>query len=474
MFKISKYICACAVLDLSGAALSSARATPPAGVTLDHSAVHRKADNKPAPHGGAGAGVPARHDEAKHVAVRPTPQAAADALGLSPAMLDPELATALAVVLERSPAVNAAKTDARAAGIDVSAARWRRLPTMSVQGNYYGVQGSAPRPLVPNISVDLPLWNAGRTHAIIQRAIAGRRAAEARLVEAELDAALQLVSQFYEYKRLSARLLTVTDNLAAMQAMEDSMQRRVTQEVSPRSDLELARTRTLQVRLIRDAIVAQRQAVLARLHEQLVDPDYQIDENGLVGPFWLKADLEDLIGAADAFDPHRQRLEAEADIAAADAKASNAARFPSVNAQYSYDDIYGHRLGVTVRAQVTGLAEFTEARAGTLREGAARQKVDIALHDLRSQVSSDYIDYTSSLGRLDVARSSSRSTNEVRDSYIRQFTAGKRGWLDVMNAMREAMTAQLDALDNNYAAAQAQTRLLIRAGMMPAEMKRLN
>lgn len=422
----------------------------------------------------AKAGAKAKPPKAKP-ASRPQPASAAtDALGLSAAMLDPELVAALGAVLERSPAVNSARTDAQAAGVDVRAARWRWLPSISVQGNYYGVKGSSPSRLVPSLSVDLPLWNAGRTQAVVHRAIAGRRAAEARLVEAELDAALQLTSQFYEYKHLTARLHVVDENLAAMTSMEDSMKRRVAQDVSPRSDLELARTRTLQVRLTRDMLVAQRQAALTRLREQLLDPDYRISDGGVGGPFWLKADLEELIGASEAFDPHRKRLEAEAEIAAADAKASNAARFPSLNAQYSYDDVYRHRLGVTLRAQATGLAEFTEARAATLRAGSARQKVDIALHDLRTQVSSDYIDYTSALGRLDVSRDSSRSTDEVRDSYIRQFAAGKRGWLDVMNAMRESMSAQLDALGNNYTAAQAQARLLIRMGIMPAETKRQN
>lgn len=439
----------------AGASALPAVAPPPQAVPARARAAVPQATAKPAP-------------------TQPRAAAPGRALGLSPAMLDPELGDALAVVLERSPAINSARTEAEAAGVDVRAARWRWLPSVSVQANYYGMKGSAPARVVPNLSVDLPLWNAGRTQAGVRRAIAGRHAAEARLVEAELDAALQLLGQFYEYKRQSARLRTVDENLAAMQAMEDSMKRRVAQEVSPRSDLELARTRTLQVRLIRDTIVAQRQAVLTRLRELVVDPDYMIGEGWVGGPFWVKGDLEDLIGAADAFDPHRKRLEAEADMAAAEAKASNAARFPSLTAQYSYDDVYRHRLGVSLRAQATGLAEFADARAATLRAGAARGKVDIALHDLRAQVSSDYIDYTSALSRLEVSRNSSRSTDEVRDSYVRQFTAGKRGWLDVMNAMRESMTAQLDALDNNFTATQAQARLLIRMGIMPVETKRPN
>ena len=62
----------------------------------------------------------------------------------------------------------------------------------------------------------------------------------------------------------------------------------------------------------------------------------------------------------------------------------------------------------------------------------------------------------------------------MRDSYLRQFTAGKRTWLDVMNAVREAMTAQLDVVDIHYEALLMQTRLLIRMGVVPDETKRQN
>ena len=52
---------------------------------------------------------------------------------------------------------------------------------------------------------------------------------------------------------------------------------------------------------------------------------------------------------------------------------------------------------------------------------------------------------------------------------MRQFAAGKRTWFDVMNAVREALTARLDAIDLRYAAGLAQLRLLVRLGASPVE-----
>lgn len=382
---------------------------------------------------------------------------------------DPEFAVVLAQVLDNSPAVAAAKTDATAAGVDLRAIRWRRLPTLSVSGSYYGVQGDAPKRLNPNVSVDLVLWNAGRIKGDIERAKASKRAAEARLLGAQLDASLVATSLFYELKRLSERTGIIQRNLNELQSMQDGMSRRVSQEVSPRSDLELAMTRTLQVKLILEANLAQRRIILQRLREQLQDDNWQpLDRRVEIGAK-LTSELDDVVGLAEEFDPQRMRLEAEAAIAQADAKATAAGRFPSVSAQYSYDQIYGHRVGLAVKGQTNGLSEFGLARAAALRQTAADQRIDIAERDIRAAVTADYVDYTSAFDRLDLVENAAATTNGVRDSYVRQFVSGKRTWLDVMNAMREAMSAQLDAVDVRYMAAQAQVRLMIRMGNMPIE-----
>ena len=285
---------------------------------------------------------------------------------------------------------------------------------------------------------------------------------------------LQVAAQFFECKRLSERIRIIDRNLAALEGMQESMHRRVEQELSPQSDLQLARTRTLQVRIIRDSTLAQREAALRRLQEQLVDPEYSVSDTPIVGSLGLNGAMDDIQGIAEGQDPQRKRLLAEAQVAAADARASRSASIPSLNLEYDYDQIYHHRVGVALKAQATGLSQIVAAKAAGLRETAASQKVDTAVHDLRAEIAADFIDYKSALARSGVATESSLSNDEVRDSYLRQFTAGKRTWLDVMNAVREAMTAQLDVVDIHYEALLMQTRLLIRMGVVPDETKRQN
>ena len=417
-------------------------------------------------------GVPRATRPAPRKAPAPAPKHAvppAPELALPADPFGPELGEVLRLIEQRNPTLGAARIDAEAAGVDVRSAKWQRAPSFSVQGSVYGVQGGAPNRAMPTATVDLPVWTGGRISASIRRAAMSRDAAEARLGEARRDVTFQAIQQFYEYKRLSERIDTVDRDLHDLTVMQGSMERRVEQGVSARSDLELARTRTLQVRMMRDALIAQRQGSLQRLRELIDDNGYQLAPDGLKPVFALHADLDELVQAADAADPRRKRVEAEAAVARAEAKAAAAARLPGLNVEYSYDEIYHHRVGLALKAQGTGLAEFSIARAAALREGAASQRIDAAAHDLRSQVINDFVDYTSSRARLEVALLSGRSSDEVKDSYMRQFAAGKRTWFDVMNAVREALTARLDTIDLRYAAGLAQLRLLVRLGASPAE-----
>jgi adhesin transport system outer membrane protein len=47
---------------------------------------------------------------------------------------------------------------------------------------------------------------------------------------------------------------------------------------------------------------------------------------------------------------------------------------------------------------------------------------------------------------------------------MRQFIAGRRSWLDVMNALREAINAQVGKTDAEIQAMAVSVRLLMRSG----------
>ncbi len=50
------------------------------------------------------------------------------------------------------------------------------------------------------------------------------------------------------------------------------------------------------------------------------------------------------------------------------------------------------------------------------------------------------------------------------ESYMRQFTSGRRTWLDVMNAVREANTAEIDVIEARMSAQSSLSRIMLLSG----------
>ena len=208
---------------------------------------------------------------------------------------------------------------------------------------------------------------------------------------------------------------------------------------------------------------AQRMAALQRLNELTGDPDFDLDNVPVYDPALHHPAAAGLTNEALRCDPTRARLFAEANVARADARIARAQIFPQLSAQFSSNEITGQRVGLVLRAQTSGgisqVAAFDSAR---LRSQAAGLQVGVAERNVREVVALDLVSNISTRARIETGMAASTTARSVTESYKRQFTAGRRTWLDVMNAVREATTAELSASDAEIEAMNTTARLMLR------------
>lgn len=377
---------------------------------------------------------------------------------------DPLLAEALAIAVGTHPTVRAAAASARAAGADLRGAKWGRFPAVSVQGLYLQSPDSK---LEVQVAVEQPLWANGRIRQTITRAEAGKKAALANFDEAAQSIAFAVVRTYFAYVNAVGRTEALRDSLARHKEMATSMARRVEQEVSPQSDLELALARVAQVEQQLAATDAVSRTTLAQLRELVgsssFTPDLSMSGRRRA---WPPVDQAELLEAARRSDPRLQRISADVEIAAAEARIGRAEAFPEVVGQYTYSEGFGHRFGLALRAQTggRGLSALAAADAARSREEAAGEQLVAAERDLQNLVISDITDYEASRARSLSAEGAEIATEKVNASYMRQFSSGRRTWLDVMNAVREATAARLDAIEARISTDASLARLMIRAG----------
>lgn len=377
-----------------------------------------------------------------------------------PPAIPPALARSARDAVFTNPAIRAAEATIRATDADVKAAKWTRFPSLSIGARF---EGEDPGSISPQVRLEQPLWAGGRITSTISRAEAARAVADAQLAEIAEELAGQTLDAYYGVVRAARNEEILKKSLAEHQRLVESMQRRVDQEVSPRSDLELASSRAAQVEQQLSLTTAQRYINLQRLAE--LTGNQHIEFGSL--PEYSAAVHHPSTGAAVpqaiACSPTRRRLFAEAAIAEADRKIAEASIYPRVGAEVSHDEIYGTRFGVVVSAQTNGgLSPLAAAAGARYREDASNLQLSVAERQLREEIVLNVVENTTSAGTIRSSEAAALASASVTESFMRQFITGRRTWLDVMNAVREGMSAEMALVDAQTTAMASAGRLLLR------------
>lgn len=371
------------------------------------------------------------------------------------------LLKAIEIVTRQDPSVRAAWLDARAASASVRSARWLSYPALTG-----GVNVSNDRNhVLPTLTVDMPIWAGGRIKSAVRRARHAESAAVAKWQETVLALALQVNDTYFAVVQSTSLEKLYRESLSEHQRLVHTMERRVDQEVSPLADLELARSRAAQIEQELAFITSQRDSALQSLAQLVQDPNYDLGPSPVYNPARLTVDWKDAVEAAVEYSPTRWRLTYEAQAARDQVSQARAALFPRVSAQYSYNEITGSRVGVGLQMQTTnGLGLFSDISAAQSRQESAENQIRLFERQLRQDIANEVVSHEAALVRAEVSQRARETAGNVSESYVRQFIAGRRSWLDVMNSLREYLTAQSSLLQAQVTAMSTSVRLNIRTG----------
>jgi adhesin transport system outer membrane protein len=238
------------------------------------------------------------------------------------------------------------------------------------------------------------------------------------------------------------------------------IQRRVAQEVSPIADQSLAASRlyaaTNELSLITQAL----NNALAQLSQLAGQPVTTFSAQGL-SEVGAPASLESAMNQALDHSPTLQRLRFEEEAANADIASKRSVYMPQLalrletstgqalddRAEFETDN----RAMLVLLAQPgAGLSAKSGADAAVARREAVRMARDAAERDVRERITLNWNEWEAAPMRLKNADQARSMSIEVSESYARQYTAGRKSWIDVMNAVRETTQSEL-AADDAYA-----------------------
>jgi adhesin transport system outer membrane protein len=390
----------------------------------------------------------------------------------------------IASTLNTHPAVQAQRAQQGAAQAEVEAARWQFFPTPSVSvekadaaSGDINYQGDST---VATVRLQQPLWTGGRLTAGKERAEAGVAVSQGAFDETRQQLALRVVQVYSEWLAAHLKRHAFDTSLATHTRLRDQVTRRIEQGVSSDADLVLAVSRRQAVLAEIALARAQQDTALARLGQLT---GQRVDDASLMEavPRPLDGALPDLLARAQALDPTTHRLEAQARRQETLIAEERAALSPEVyvraERQFGNYSIRNakpeNRIFIGVSSQFgPGLSTFSNIRGARARHDAALLDVDAQHRNVSEQVMADYALATESEARLQALQASLDAAGDVSKSYDRQFLAGRKSWLDVMNAARELAQLETQIADIRSSQVVATWRLALLTNAAPLETRR--
>lgn len=376
----------------------------------------------------------------------------------------------IVLAIRNHPEIAAKRAERTAAQSEISAARMQYWPTLSIQA----LQDKGNT--ITALTVQQPLWAGGGLDANLAAARSRENAAGWSVDEAQNDLAQRVTAAWAAWIQARGRGDALAEGIALLDVYSESVKRRIQGGASAEVDRELVESRLAQFGGDLAAARSNERAALSRLAqltgqalraEDLVHAPDEVDD---------LPTLDVLVGQAEARSPTLKRIEAEIEAAGHETDRQRAALWPTLNlrAQHQRGEA---QLGVRVNdtrviavleyAPGAGLSSGANIEAAEARRQGLRASLDAARRALIDRVTTDYEEYRSSQSRKRDAERAIKASAEVLASYDRLFVAGKRGWLDVINAARELIQARMPLADVEAAGIAARTRLHLHAGDLP-------
>jgi adhesin transport system outer membrane protein len=365
------------------------------------------------------------------------------------------------------PQTQSAAQGLEAARQDQTAATWQRIASPSFQR--ISPQGNNTSGQINRLALEQPIYAGGRITAGIDAAEHRYYAAYQQHQYTAQETAIKVINAWYEWQRQNDRVITLQDGVRAHRQLRDQIQRRAQESVSPEIDLSLAIARLSQMQ----SELAQAQSAAstgwALLMQLAADQLPTLNDTASVlNSSLLPRPVNEWVTLSLERDPLLAKLSEEQAAAEADIRVKKAQWLPSVSVvverNYGSDLVPHQRTWLQVSAQPgAGLSSLANVRAAIARQESAAEMRRNAERELKQSMTADLANYVAATEQMSVAHLLRKSTQDVADSYARQFVAGRKSWLDVLNAVRETVQARLSVLDARSLQGQTAWRLHIRA-----------
>ncbi|WP_108127392.1 TolC family protein [Saccharospirillum mangrovi] len=413
---------------------------------------------------------------------------------LAPLAQASELESLWHTVQTQNPGLQAQASAVAARAAEAQSERWRYGPTVTLNSRYtqlndelsLTVDLSALNPLAPpmhetiqqdqystaTLEAKLPVFTGGRIKAAVAAADARLDDQQAQADQQRQAVLLQLVDRYYS-------VILAREAVDIRQRRLDTLDRQVYSAQRREQEGLIAAADRLSVEVERDEARralsnAQADLELATLvYRQLVGTAVPLPQPGPLAPLSADPDLDQLAASLLTDSPEMDRLNAQADLAAAGALANRASWLPTVAVFGRYellqDDLTALEpqwaAGLAMEwALLDGGNRYRQRQAALARVDQAQQQRQQSETDLNSRLQQDVRDLRRAEANIKALASTEALVAEKVALTQRGYDQGLSTDLDRIEAETALAAVRMQRLQAVVEQHQALARLYIRAG----------
>lgn len=375
----------------------------------------------------------------------------------------------IAQILKTHPNIQSADMALRASGYAVDGAKWGYFPTPSVQVDQQGGKRSFTARL------EQPIWTGGKIDAGVNIAKSQQKEAEQTLEETKytlIERCIELIGSVIKFSNVSK---VHQKALSRLENYNQMIKRRIEGGVSSLSDKQLIEARISQSKNDLKSAQTSKQIALEQLSilvgKKISDTQISSDLSVL-----MEQDrYADILSGAYATYPKVLKAAAKVQTARYNQDKVSSSLHPTVSIKAErqidvFSSGYENNNGkIYISAQMStgaGLAVLSQIQEAKLKTMEAKQLYEYEKMAINEKIASDYNAAMSIQYKQETARAGIDYADKVLASYTRLFLAGKRNWLDVVNAAREVTQNELEFYDISVSAFVYDKRLSLYKGSL--------
>ena len=379
------------------------------------------------------------------------------------------------LAIESHPSVRAQLSNEKSAQIGIETAEYQRYPTPQL--SYESVKKNSADPSyigsdgVATVRITQPIFTGGQFTAQLDKAKANLQLSQASVRETRRNIALKVVQAYSDWSSAELKAQSIEKSLVIHKKLLQQDQNRITQGVSPQSDLALVQGRLDATSGELFSAKLQAELAIHKLMEltgnTLIATQLQADKTGPIQHTQL---LESLLANAQLHSPDLLKAKAQAVISRASKQEKESALKPDiyVRAERQYGNYFSTDTNAHTRVFIgvsskfgPGLSSFTQISAAKAQEDTSEFEIQSQERLVRELVINDVSVIRSLQQRMQAIQGALQSSMAVLESFERQFNAGRKTWLDLMTVAKDVAQNEMQLAEVRGAELQTSWHLHI-------------